>query len=203
MIDLPNPRSVKGKQLTQVLVTRKSVRAFSGKPLFLYQVSYLLWACQGKTDVSSERSSRRTVPSAGATYPLEVFAVCGQGSIEGLDGGVYRYLTGAHALELRSSEDVRERLADACFSQRFIAEAPASFVIVADYAQTSGHYGERGVRYVHIEVGHAGQNVYLACEALGLATVAVGAFSDEAVARTLDLSMRNDPLYVMPVGYVR
>jgi SagB-type dehydrogenase family enzyme len=203
MIDLPDPRSLKGKSLTEVLVTRKSVRAFSGKPLSRDQISYLLWACQGTSDISSKRSGRRTVPSAGATYPLEIFTACGSGSIDGLDTGIYRYLSGAHALELRSSEDIRDRLADACFSQRFIAEAPVSFVIVADYARTTGHYGERGVRYVHIEAGHAGQNVYLACEALGLATVAVGAFNDEAVARTLDLSMRNDALYVMPVGYVR
>jgi len=74
-------------------------------------------------------------------------------------------------------------------------------VIAADYARTTMHYGERGVRYVHIEVGHAGQNVYLACAALGLATVAVGAFNDDQVARTLDLALSIDPLYVMPVGY--
>jgi SagB-type dehydrogenase family enzyme len=201
MLSLPDPLKAKVRPFTEVLAQRKSTRTFSSKRLSLEQISYVLWACQGKSNIRGRGSGRRTVPSAGATYPLEIFLVCGDGCIEDIDAGIYHYLCDKHAVKQESAKDVRSELAGACFSQRFVAEAPASVVVAADYARTSMSYGERGVRYVHIEVGHAGQNIYLACRALGLATVAVGAFNDEDVARTLELALSADPLYVMPVGY--
>jgi SagB-type dehydrogenase family enzyme len=180
------------------MVSRESVRRFSQQELALDQVSYLLWACQGRSEPSG--ADRRTVPSAGATYPLETYLVCGERCVRKLAAGIYHYLSRSHALDQMSAEDVRAALAAACFSQEFIASAPVSIVIAADYARTGTVYGERGVRYVHIEVGHAGQNVYLACAALGLGTVAVGAFNDEGVGRAMDLPLRIEPIYVMPVG---
>jgi SagB-type dehydrogenase family enzyme len=117
-----------------------------------------------------------------------------------LQAGVYHYVLESHAVEQIAGEDVRETLAERCFSQEFIGMAPASIVIAADFGRTGEVYGERGVRYVYIEVGHAGQNVYLACAALGLKTVAVGAFNDEGVARALGLPIRIEPVYVMPLG---
>jgi SagB-type dehydrogenase family enzyme len=186
--------------LTSVLRSRRSFRRFRTKVLTLQQVSYLLWVCQGRSDLSDSLSQGRTVPSAGATYPLEVFVVCGDACIEQLDAGIYQFNSELHGLEQKSGDDIREDLARACFSQSFIAQAPSSLVIAADYRRTGMTYGERGIRYVHMEVGHAGQNIYLACGALGLGTVAVGAFNDEDVSRTLDLPLRIEPLYVMPIG---
>lgn len=199
MIRLPDPLEEKGGMLTQAMTLRKSVRRFSDRQLSLEQVSYILWACQGRRQPGG-RSEGRTVPSAGATYPLEVFFVCGDRCVAGLETGTYAYLPDHHALDQTSRADVRPQLAAACLSQKCVAEAPASVVIGADYARTGSVYGERGVRYVHIEAGHAGQNVCLACAVLGLGTVAVGAFNDESVARTLELPLRVDPIYVMPVG---
>jgi len=96
-----------------------------------------------------------------------------------------------------------KELAAASLNQDFIADAPLVIVIAALYERTTKRYGERGIRYVHIEVGHAGQNIYLQSESLGLGTVAVGAFYDEEVARVLNLPEDHEPLYVMPIGYVR
>ncbi|MFB6259262.1 MAG: SagB/ThcOx family dehydrogenase, partial [Thiohalorhabdaceae bacterium] len=82
-------------------------------------------------------------------------------------------------------------------------QAPAVLVITGIYHRTTGKYGDRGRRYVHIETGHAGQNVYLQAEALDLGTVMVGAFSDDRVARVLDLGKKAVPLALMPVGRPR
>jgi SagB-type dehydrogenase family enzyme len=201
MVRLPDPLTRRGRAVTTVMRARQSLRRFSSRQLALDRISYLLWACQGRCD--PEGDDRRTTPSAGATYPLEIYLVCGARCVKTLQSGIYHYLPEDHGLLQISGADPREALADACFSQDFISEAPASIVIAADYARTGTVYGERGVRYVHIEVGHAGQNVYLACAAMGLGTVAVGAFNDEDVARTLELPIRIEPVYVMPVGHPR
>jgi len=82
----------------------------------------------------------------------------------------------------------------------FIAEAPLSLLITAEYERTTEKYGDRGVRYVHMEAGHAGQNVYLQAEALGLGTVTIGSFQDEEISKALNLPCSYRPLYVMPIG---
>lgn len=134
------------------------------------------------------------------TYPLEIFIACGRNSIEGLDAGVYHYRLSEHALAQHHPEDVRPELARAAQNQKYTYQAPLDIVICAEYERTTRRYGSRGERYVHIEVGHAGQNIYLQATALGLGTVAIGAFHDEAVRAALRLEKQYQPLYIMPVG---
>lgn len=148
-------------------------------------MSQLLWAA-GKA------------PSAGATYPLDLYVVIGQDCVEDVGAGVYHSAKGY--LTLVRAGDMRSGLAVACLRQMFITEAPVSFVIAAEYERTTGVYGERGVRYVLMEVGHVAQNICLQCETLGLATVTIGAFDDGRVARVANLPGKHRPLYVMPVG---
>ena len=200
MIKLPTQFSNLEGSLTRALADRRSVRRFAGKPLGLTQIAAIVWACQGRSNLKS-RSTRRNAPSAGATYPMVTYLICGDSTVEGLDSGIYRYNVAEHGLEQVGTEDIRESVASACFSQNFIAEAPASIIIAADYSITTSVYGQRGVRYVHMEAGHAGQNIYLACSVQGLGTVAVGAFNDEALARALNLPLNTEPLYVFPIGY--
>jgi SagB-type dehydrogenase family enzyme len=171
--------------LEEAIARRESRRSFKNKKLTRKQLSQLLWAA-GKA------------PSAGATYPLDLYVVIGQDGVEDVDAGVYHSAKGY--LTLVRAGDIRGGLAVACLLQIFIAEAPVSFVITAEYERTTRVYGERGVRYVLMEVGHVAQNIYLQCETLGLATVAIGAFSDEDVARVVNLPRKHRPLYVMPVG---
>jgi len=140
------------------------------------------------------------VPSAGATYPLEIFVACGKDSVEGIDEGIYPYNKGSHSLTLHHEGDIRLELARAALNQEYIYEAPLDIVICALYERTTRVYGHRGERYVHIEVGHAGQNIYLQATALGLATVAIGTFHDEQVREVLRLGKQYRPLYIMPVG---
>lgn len=177
---------------------RRSERDFTDQPLNIEHVSHLLWAAQGITE---DGGFKRAAPSAGATYPLDVYLVVGEKGVDGLQAGVYHYQVREHALRLLTTGDVRTILATACVGQMFIAEAPIAIVITAEYARTTGWYGERGTRYVHMEVGHAGQNIHLQAEALGLGTVVIGAFIDKEVSRLLRLPEGHEPLCVMPAGY--
>jgi len=197
-ITLPQPRLAGEMSLEEAIKGRRSERSFKGNPLTLEQVSQLLWAAQGITE---DGGFKRAAPSAGATYPLDIYLVVGAGKVKGLRAGIYHYRVAEHSLEFRQGGDVRRTLAMACVGQMFIAKAPVIMVITAEYARTTRVYGERGIRYVHMEVGHVGQNVYLQAEALGMGTVVIGAFMDEAVASILGLPKEHKPLYVMPIGY--
>ncbi len=164
------------------------------------QVGQILWVGQGVTD--KERGFR-SAPSAGALYPLTLYLVVGERGVEGLGAGVYRYKPGEHMIDRGVEGDVREDLAKACVGQRWVGEAPAAVVVVADYEKTTQKYGERGRRYVLMEAGHVGQNILLEAVSLGLGVVSVGAFDDEEVKMILGLDEKLDPLYVIPVGYAR
>jgi SagB-type dehydrogenase family enzyme len=162
------------------------------------QLSQLLWAAQGITD---ERRGFRAAPSAGALYPLDVYAVVGEGGVEGLRAGVYRYYPAKHGLEIISTGDKRRQVANAALSQMWIATAPVVFVITAEYERITRKYGERGIRYAHIEVGHVGQNIFLQAGALGLGAGIVGAFRDASVAEAIGAPKEHEPLIIMPVRY--
>lgn len=196
-IYLPPPSQKGSVSLEEAIARRRSVRDFTPEPISQSQLSQILWATQG---ISNTRGRYRTVPSAGATYPLEIFVVCGRNGITGIDDGIYHYDIDSHSLTLHYKGDVRLELAGAALDQEFIYEAPVDIVICAVYERTTGRYGSRVERYVHIEVGHAGQNIYLQATALGLATVAIGAFDDEQVREVLRLDKQYKPLYIMPVG---
>ncbi|OGO30994.1 MAG: nitroreductase [Chloroflexi bacterium RBG_16_56_11] len=191
---LPEPRHDGQVSLEKSLFERRSVRSYSGKPLTLLEVSQLLWAAQGITSPEG----LRTAPSAGALYPLELYAVVG--NIEGLPAGVYRYIPDSHQLVRKMDGDRRKALAGAALGQTSVLDGALSFVFTAVYERTTGKYGERGTRYVHMEVGHAAQNLCLQAVALGLGAVTVGAFSDAEVSQLLDLSREELPLYIIPVG---
>lgn len=193
-VSLPEPRYDGDISLEQSLLQRRSVRSYTGEPLTLEEVAQLLWAAQGITG----DNNFRTAPSAGALYPLEVYIVSVE--VENLDPGIYRYDPGAHELEQLAQGDRRDELADAALSQSCVSEGALSLVITAVYERTTGKYGERGVKYVHIEAGHAAQNVCLQATAMGLGLVTVGAFHDEQIVELLGLPDDESPLYVIPVG---
>jgi len=196
-IHLPSPIYKGSMSLEEAIARRRSIRDFTPDPISLLQLSQILWSAQGISD-SSE--GFRMAPSAGATYPLEIFVVCGSSSIEKIDNGIYHYQVDSHSLTLHLKGDVRQELSRAALDQEFIYQAPLDVVICALYRRTLMGYGARGERYVHMEVGHAGQNIYLQATALGLATVAVAAFDDEQVRKVLRLEQQIKPLYIMPVG---
>jgi len=209
IIKLPPPQ-LKGKvSIEEAITKRRSIRRYRPESLTLSQLSQILWSAQGIT----RDGKLRAAPSAGATYPLEIFAVIGKQAIiviaseakqspsrEELPAGIYHYEVDSHSLGLHFRGDLRLDLARAALDQGFIADAPVNIVICAIYPRTSYTYGRRGERYVHMEVGHVGENIHLQAVALGLATVEIGAFDDEEVRKVLGLEEQIKPLYIMPIG---
>lgn len=205
MVELPSPRLDGSVSLEQAILRRRSVRRYRTAALTLSQVGQILWSAQGVTGGRAFRAA----PSAGATYPLEIFVFVGEQGVvacetsqppDQLEAGIYRYEVDSHSLSLHKTGDLRLDLARATLDQQFIVEAPVSVAICAIYQRTSSRYGERGARYVHMEAGHVAENIHLQAVALGLATVEVGAFRDKAVRTILGVEEDNEPLYVMPLG---
>lgn len=198
IIKLPPIKYKSAISVEEAIFNRRSVRRYRDFPVTLEQVSQLLWSAQG---ITSECGFKfRAVPSAGATYPLEVYLVAGK--VIGLDPGLYHYLPDSHSIALIKSGDLRDALARAAFSQEYIAQAPMDIVICAVYERTTSRYGTpRGIRYVDMEAGHTGQNISLQAITLGLDTVMIGAFNDDAVAKVLELTgSEKIPIYIIPVG---
>ncbi len=194
--ELPEPDRDGTFALEKALDERRSRRSFSGEPLSLSQAGQLLWAAQG---ISDERRGYRTAPSAGATFPLDVYLVAGD--VDELAPAIYKYEPSEHAVTPVVPGDQRSDLRTAALGQDSVGAAPAAIVITGTYARTTQRYGERGEMYTHMEAGHAGQNIYLQATALGLGTVAIGAFVDDSVSSLLRLSGDEKPLYIYPVGH--
>jgi SagB-type dehydrogenase family enzyme len=194
VINLPEPQYDSDVSIEQSLLNRRSIRSYTGEPLTLQEVSQLIWAAQGITDPGGFR----TAPSAGALYPLELYLVVGD--VEDLTSGVYRYEPDGHQLSRIIDGDKRAKLADAALAQSWVKEGAISIVFTAVYERTTVKYGDRGIRYVHMEVGHAAQNLCLQATAMGLGVVTVGAFHDEQVTELLNLPGNEQPLYIIPIG---
>lgn len=193
-LKLPDPRLKSGVSLEETLHGRRSVREYADEALTLEEVSQLLWAAQGITAAWGGR----TAPSAGGLYPLELYVAAG--NVKELGAGVYKYNPEGHELTKVRDGDVRAQLAEAALGQRCVKEGAIDIVIAAVYQRTTKKYGDRGVRYVHMEAGHAAQNIYLQAAALNLGMVTVGAFYDEEVKTIVGMPENEAPLYVIPVG---
>jgi len=197
-IMLPKPDQMGKVSVEEAIERRRTVRSFGSKRIGSSDFSQLLHAAQGITE---EGGFKRAAPSAGALYPLDVYAVLGGEGVEGLDPGVYHYVPAGNRIEVVTRGDKRSQLAHAALRQMWVADPPVSFLITAEYARIESKYGERGQRYAMIEAGHVGQNIFLQAEALGLKAGIVGAFEDGQVAKILGAPENYVPLLIMPVGY--
>jgi SagB-type dehydrogenase family enzyme len=192
VVKLPAPLRQGRMSLEEAIARRRSVREFKPEALTESELSQLLWSAQGITDPAGYRSA----PSAGALYPLEVYVAT--------LSGFYHYEVREHRLTRLIERDLRPAICRAALEQEAIRQAPADFVITAVYARIEQKYGAgRGPRYVHLEAGHAAQNLLLQAVALGLGAVPIGAFNDGALQRALALRSDHLPLYVIPVGHAR
>jgi SagB-type dehydrogenase family enzyme len=197
-VPLPGPRRDGDVSVEEAIANRRSRREYGDGALSRRELGQLLWAAQGVTE---RLTGSRAAPSAGALYPLEVYVVVGSPGVEGLESGVYRYRPGPHDLVRGSTGDVQSALRAATLDQEFVEEAAVDVVVCAVDERTTRKYGPRGrERYVPMEAGHVGQNLYLQAEALGLATVSVGAFADDRVRDLVGAPADQRPLYVLPVG---
>jgi len=201
VVDLPDPAATDARQveLTQAIQCRRSVRKYSDQPLTLRELSHLLWCTQGVKEVMGDRATLRTVPSAGARHPFETYLLINR--VEGLEPGVYRYL----ALEQKLARcdfggAVAGKIHDASLRQYALASA-VTFIWVAVAARSTWRYAERAYRYLFLDAGHVGQNLYLACEAIGAGCCAIAAFDDDGMNQALGLDGRGEfVIYMATVG---
>lgn len=174
-------------ELLDAISRRGSVRDLSPDPLTDAELAALLWSAQGV----STPGGARTVPSAGALYPLEMYVVT--------PDEVLHYVPRTSSVEVRYDPRAKELVADAV-SDTPASRAYALVVITGVPSRITGKYAERGIRYMWMEAGHAAQNLLLAAAALGLGAVTIGAFDDAGLADALGLSAMEEPLYLIPVG---
>jgi len=197
VIRLPEPERAGGLPIWTVIAKRRTVRKYRPMPLDLSTVSQLLWACAG---ISGERAAFRTSPSAGARHPAATLLVAN--NVTGLNPGIYRYDPVAHGLLRVAEGSYGARLRGACLDQEMLEAAPAVFAWNVTPERTTGRYGERGKRYIPMDLGHICQNLYLAATALGLGCCAVGAFSDAQVNSVFGVDGVNEAiLYMATVGF--
>jgi len=194
-IRLPPPRLTGSTSVEEAISKRRSVRQYKDSSLSLSELSQLLWAAQGITDTAR---SLRTAPSAGALYPLEVYAVVG--NVTGIAQGIYKYKCATHELETISLGDARKELAAAALGQGAITQAAVDIVWTAVYERCAKKYQERAELYVPIEVGHSAENVFLQATALNLGAVVMGAFEENKVQVVLKSPKDERALYIMPIG---
>ena len=191
---LPKPLLQGDFSLEAALLMRRSVSSFQKALISLDELGQLLWAAQGVTNPDNFR----TAPSAGALYPINVYAAVG--NVKGLDPGVYKYRPGTHDIVETGNVDKREALCRAALVQKTIRQAPVVIVLAANFEKTTVKYGRRGFRYVLLETGHMAQNICLQAVALHLGSAVIGAFSDAKVSRILGLDRGYTPLYLLPQG---
>lgn len=174
-----------------LLNTRTSKRKYSEKALTLEELAFLLWSTQGVKSVIGKvrKATMRTVPSAGARHPFETYLFINQ--VEGLEQGLYHYLSIEHKLEfLGAIENHIDRVTEAFAGQSFFANAPVGFVWTVVPYRTEWRYTTDAQKYALIDVGHICQNLYLSSEAIGCGTCAVGAYDQYLVDKLLGLDSK-------------
>lgn len=202
------PLDFNGLELKNDLVglirDRHSARVYTQKRMDLAQLSFLLWATQGVKKLRGKSyATLRTVPSGGARHAFETYLLVRK--VEGLTPGAYHYLPMEHALEfLHPVENLDETITQTLCGQSWGAKANVVFYWSMVAYRAEWRYGIYAHRPALIDVGHVGQNLYLACTGLGLGTCGIASFSHELCNRVFGLDGAEEyVVYTMPVGTIR
>jgi SagB-type dehydrogenase family enzyme len=202
----PEDLTIGQMPLIEAINRRRSRRRFTADPMTLEDLSFLLWATQGVQRVVGEgRATLRTVPSGGARHPFETYLMVHPHRVEGLDYGLYRYLPLDHVLGLVSSDPgVGELVIQACRpGQRWVENSAVIFVWTAIPYRTEWRYTVLSPKLIAQDSGHLCQNLYLASEAIGAGTCAIGAYNQELIDAALGVDgVEEFAIYIAPVGRI-
>jgi SagB-type dehydrogenase family enzyme len=203
LIDLVEPAkfTVGRMSVLEAIRQRKSRRQFTGESLTLEELSFLLWATQGVRQVTPDGvTTKRTVPSAGSRHPFETYVMVNR--VDGLTLGLYRYLALEHKLCLvYADETLGDKIPRACSA--FAKESAAVFVWTAIPYRTAWRYSVLSWKFIAQDSGHLCENLYLACEAIGAGTCAVGAYNQQAMDELLGVDGQDEfTVYSAPVGKI-
>jgi len=199
IVALPEPRLEVGLPTARAIATRRSTRSYSGQPITLDELSRFLFLTSG---ISSDKfgNARRTAPSSGALYPIEVYPIVH--NIDGMERGVYHYAYREHALELVRAEDMRGRVVEQGLGQEFLGQCGAVLFVTMILQRMRPKYQDRSYRYGLLEAGHVGENAYLAATEMGLGACGIGAFMDDAMNEMLGVDgVEEAVVYMLAVGH--
>jgi SagB-type dehydrogenase family enzyme len=199
-LPIKSPVQKGGKPLWETIGERRSIREFSNQPITFSDLSQLIWATQGIT-LNGLGYDFRACPSAGALYPIETYVASNR--VEGISAGIYHYHVKEAELSLIKGGNFGPDLNHAGLGQEMLEEAAAVFIWSAVIERSKWKYRERGYRYIYMDAGHIGQNLYLAAMALDLGCCTVGAFFDEDVDRIIGIDGKEEiSVYLGAVGRV-
>ncbi|MDD1710116.1 MAG: SagB/ThcOx family dehydrogenase, partial [Methanoregulaceae archaeon] len=201
-IPLPKPGTITipPMDLRSAIEARRSLRHYRKDPLSLEELAYLLWCTQGIVQVVDPFYTLRNVPSAGGRHALETYLLLNR--VEPLPPGLYRYVPLSHSLvEIETDLNISDRVMAACLGQAFVRLSAVTFLWSAIIYRMAWRYSERAYRLVHLDAGHACQNLYLAAEQVGCGACAIGAFDDKLMAKLLGVNIEEEfVLYCAAVG---
>ncbi|KJS73495.1 MAG: hypothetical protein JL56_10280 [Desulfotomaculum sp. BICA1-6] len=200
---MPGPPPDGGKSLWQSLQERRSVRNYTGEELAPEELGQLAWAVMGATRVTARKDFFfRTAPSAGGLYPIETYIHINR--VKDFSPGIYHYSIPKHGLYLLRDGDLGHSLAEAALGQQIVENAAVNFFWTAVTSRTFWKYGQRGIRYIYMDAGHAGQNLYLAATALELGCCSIGAFFDDEINKLLGVDGEDETIvYMASVGKLK
>jgi SagB-type dehydrogenase family enzyme len=187
--------------LGKAIEQRQSRRNFQLDTLPLATAGRLLYnsyGIVGTGEVEGEKFLRRPVPSAGGLNPLELYVATQ--NLEGVADGIYHYDAHEHALEQRRLGVFHPQLAEMTLGQNMIRSANLVILIAAVAERTMWKYGQRGYRYVLLDAGHIGQNIYLVSVSLCLNAVAIGGFFDQEANALCGLPAGEEVIYILCAG---
>jgi len=190
-----------GLTVEQAIQKRRSVRHYSDKALLLPHLTRVCLSACGLTHMLGAMDiTLRAAPSGGALYPIELYVIAHD--IDSLADGLYHFQVKDSTLELIREGDLSRDINDAAFNQSWVGASPATLVLTARFARSTRKYFDRGYRYTYMEAGAICENIYLQATSLGLGTVSVGAFNDDALNELLGVDGINEAaLLIMPIGY--
>jgi SagB-type dehydrogenase family enzyme len=199
LVALPEPNPATGLPAAEAILSRRSTRSYSSRPMTADELGQVLALTTG---ISADRwgSARRTAPSSGALYPIEVYPVVH--NVAGLERGVYHYAIREHAVELVRSGDFRSHVVDQGIGQEFLGQCGVVLFVTQILQRMRPKYQDRSYRYGLLEAGHIGENGYLAATSLGLGACGVGAFMDDQINAMLGVDGVDEAVvYMLAVGH--
>jgi SagB-type dehydrogenase family enzyme len=199
VVTLPEPKLEGGLPTSEAISARRSTRSYSTQAMTLDELSSFLFLTAG---ISANRwgSPRRTAPSSGALYPIEVYPIVH--NVDGDEPGVYHYAYREHALELLRAVDMRTRVVEQGLGQEFLGQCGAVLFVTNILQRMRPKYQDRSYRYSLLEAGHIGENGYLAATSMGLGACGIGAFMDDAMNEMLGVDgVEEAVVYMLAVGH--
>lgn len=206
IINLPkvSENTIKNENIYKCIKERRSTRFYSDESITLEELSYLLWATQGITDTNKSGIILRTVPASGATHSFETYLFIMR--VEGIQNGVYRYLSDQHKLlfmfELNNIEEkVDEMTLEQPFVPNFAKKAAVLFAWSTIPYRSEWKFDITAHKKILIDIGHVCQNLYLASESINSGACAIGIYDQKMMDELLGLDGDEEfVIYLAAVG---